>query len=124
MHSPRCICIDRTRTRSNPTPATYRLPTPATYRLPQIDVGMIYGPLGLEFHATVFTAAPATPTTTTMVLRPCNEPACTFNPQPCATPPALTGVPAWPPRCGAHCLQHRLALAIVRRRNDLEVHAQ
>jgi hypothetical protein len=32
----------------------------------EIDVGMINGPSGLEFHATAFTAAPATPTVTTM----------------------------------------------------------
>jgi len=32
----------------------------------EIDIGMIEGPRGLEFHATIFTAAPGTPTATTM----------------------------------------------------------
>jgi hypothetical protein len=32
----------------------------------EIDIGMIEGPRGTEFHATIFTAAPGTPTATTM----------------------------------------------------------
>jgi hypothetical protein len=32
----------------------------------EIDIGMIEGPRGVEFHATIFTAAPGTPTATTM----------------------------------------------------------
>lgn len=31
----------------------------------EIDVGFVNGPYGLEFHATVFTASPTTPTQTT-----------------------------------------------------------